>query len=419
VLEQKIEKIVGVTVCLVAIIAGLAIALVSYGSVLPTAAYANSISTATNTTDAEGTARDTLISATMPIAVSVNSEITATPTSTIMPTTTDTPLPTNTSTVEPTATQTPIPTTHPTATPQIIASGYSEVCGPEIYSGIRHCTLGPYEILRVNPKHPDVRFETVLPLGFDRYGNYGECRDVHIPNTIDPEMSTGPGCHNGAGYPGERVAHMAGRYPGVVAAFNGDFFSPTYKFGPVGLTVKNGERFDGYFDDQNLREVRRSSLSISSDGDIRIGIVSLQELPFPDEPWTWVPDPEAYYNSIGGLPLLVKNGHPIDLHNRCILEEGWCPDQYYQRARTAFGRTFSGEAIVLVAAEEWGVTLETLSYLMVELGASEAINLDGGGSSQLWFAGDDLVYSTRPVAESMLVFSTLNSSNSEKYELID
>lgn len=418
-LEQKIEKIVGVTVCLVAIIAGLAIALVSYGSVLPTAAYANSISTATNTTDAEGTARDTLISATTPIAVSVNSEITATPTSTIMPTTTDTPLPTNTSTVEPTATQTPIPTTHPTATLQIIASGYSEVCGPEIYSGIRHCTLGPYEILRINPKHPDVRFETVLPLGFDRYGNYGECRDVHIPNTIDPEMSTGPGCHNGAGYPGERVAHMAGRYPGVVAAFNGDFFSPTYKFGPVGLTVKNGERFDGYFDDQNLREVRRSSLSISSDGDIRIGIVSLQELPFPDEPWTWVPDPEAYYNSIGGLPLLVKNGHPIDLHNRCILEEGWCPDQYYQRARTAFGRTFSGEAIVLVAAEEWGVTLETLSYLMVELGASEAINLDGGGSSQLWFAGDDLVYSTRPVAESMLVFSTLNSSNSEKYELID
>lgn len=418
-LEQRIEKIVGVTVCLVAIIAGLAIALVSYGSVLPTAAYANSISTATNTTDAEGTARDTLISATTPIAVSVNSEITTTPTSTIIPTTTDTPLTTNSSTVEPTATQTPIPTTHPTATPQIIASGYSEVCGPEIYSGIRHCTLGPYEILRINPKHPDVRFETVLPLGFDRYGNYGECRDVHIPNTIDPEMSTGPGCHNGAGYPGERVAHMAGRYPGVVAAFNGDFFSPTYKFGPVGLTVKNGERFDGYFDDQNLREVRRSSLSISSDGDIRIGIVSLQELPFPDEPWTWVPDPEAYYNSIGGLPLLVKNGHPVDLHNRCILEEGWCPDQYYQRARTAFGRTFSGEAIVLVAAEEWGVTLETLSYLMVELGASEAINLDGGGSSQLWFAGDDLVYSPRPVAESMLVFSTLNSSNSENYELID
>jgi exopolysaccharide biosynthesis protein len=73
----------------------------------------------------------------------------------------------------------------------------------------------------------------------------------------------------------------------------------------------------------------------------------------------------------------------------------------------------------LVAAEEWGVTLETLSYLMVELGASEAINLDGGGSSQLWFAGDDLVYSPRPVAESMLVFSTLNSSNSENYELID
>jgi exopolysaccharide biosynthesis protein len=72
---------------------------------------------------------------------------------------------------------------------------------------------------------------------------------------------------------------------------------------------------------------------------------------------------------------------------------------------------------VLVVGEQWGVTLETLSYLMVELGASEAINIDGGGSSQLWFAGQDLVYSARPVAEGMLVFSTLNPSIGEERPL--
>jgi exopolysaccharide biosynthesis protein len=42
---------------------------------------------------------------------------------------------------------------------------------------------------------------------------------------------------------------------------------------------------------------------------------------------------------------------------------------------------------------------------MVELGAKEAINLDGGGSSQLWYAGSYLHYSSRPVAQGMIVFS--------------
>jgi hypothetical protein len=417
--EKTKDKIVGIVVCIIATIAGLVIALVSYGSIYPTAVYANTISTPTITSDSIGVVSSIYVMTETPHNLRNDVDSTNTPASTLDPTSTETPKPTSTPTLEPTATKTPIPTMMPTATPQIEWSGYTEICEAEEYSGVYHCTLGPYEILRIDPKHPNVRFETVLPLGFDRYGNYGECRDVHVPDTINPEMSPGPGCHNGNGYPGERVAHMANRYPGVVAAFNGDFFSPTYAFGPIGLTVKNGERLDGYFDDRNTREVRRSSVSISKAGDIRIGIVSRQELPVPEEPWTWVPDSATYYNSIGGLPLLVKNGHPVDLHNRCILEEGWCPDQYYPRARTAFGRTFSGEAIVLAIAEEWGVTLQTLSYLMVELGASEAINLDGGGSSQMWFAGENLVYSPRPIAEGMLIFSTLNTSNYEANEFIE
>jgi len=405
--EKTTEKIVGATVCLIATVAGLLISLVSYGSVFPAAAYESSESSATSPPDLVMADDQINLVISTPTQILANTHIPPTSTPTAEPT--QTPMPTPTATFI----LTPSPTVVMTATPQIVWSGYSEVCEAEIYIGIRHCTLGPYEILRIDPKLPEVRFETVLPIGFDRYGNYGECRDVHIPDTLDPQMSPGPGCHIGNGYPGERVANMVNRYPGAVAAFNGDFFSPIYAYGPVGLTVKNGERLDGYFDDQNVRDIQRSSVSISKTGDIRIGIVSRQELPDPDQPWTWIPDPDLYYNTIGGLPLLVQHGHPVDLHNRCILEEGWCPDQYYPRARTAFGRTFSGEAIVLVVEEQWGVTLETLSYLMIELGASEAINIDGGGSSQLWFAGEDLVYSARPVAEGMLVFSTLIPSIDE------
>lgn len=404
------ERLVGLIVCLIASTAGLVVALVSYGSVYPASANTNPVSTSTSPNEAFGVVSSIYLDGRSSGENEATAEFTGTTTPSRDPTETITPEPSFTPPPMATELPTQVPTTRPTATPQIVRSGYMERCEVEIYSGIRHCTLGPYEILRINPKHPDVRFEAVLPLGFDRYGNYHECRDVYVPDTINPEMSPGPGCHNAGSYPGERVADMAARYPGAVAAVNGDFFSPTYAFGPTGLTVKNGERLDGYFDDSNIREVRRSSLSISKTGDIRIGTISSAERIETEEPWTWKPDPDRYYTSIGGLPLLVQGGHPVDLHTQCVQEEGWCPDQYFPRARTAFGKSFSGEAIILVAPEEWGVTLQTLSYLMVELGASEAINLDGGGSSQLWFAGDHLLYSARPVAEGLLIFSRLNPS---------
>jgi exopolysaccharide biosynthesis protein len=198
---------------------------------------------------------------------------------------------------------------------------------------------------------------------------------------------------------------MANRYPGAIVAFNGDFFSPDYAFGAMGLAVKNGQRLDGNENDREGRELRRSSLSISLDGDIRIGPISRNLLPDPDESWNWVPDPELFYNSIGGLPLLVEAGHPVDLHEQCMQEQGWCPDQYYPRARTAFGKAFNGDAIIVIVPEVNGLTIEGLAHLMVELGSEEAINLDGGGSSQLWYDGSYLYYSSRAVAEGVIVFS--------------
>jgi hypothetical protein len=335
------------------------------------------------------------------------SQFTGTPTITATATERRTPTisATMTKTPQPTDTMTPRPSSTPSPTPNIRWSGYEENCDLMVYEGIQHCTKGPYQIVRIDPKNPYVRFETVLPLGYDRYGNYAECRDVNVPDSVIEGKSTGPGCFIDHTYPGERVGHMASRYPGAIVAFNGDFFSSTYEFGAIGLTVKNGERFDGIYNDHDGREVQRSSLSISRDGDVRIGIVPRESLPDPDQPWTWIPDADEYYNSIGGLPKLVDGGYPVDLYEQCMLEEGWCPDTDTPRARTAFGKTFDGKVFVVVVPEEWGLTIEALSHLMVELGAEEAINLDGGGSTQLWYAGSYLLYSSRPVAEGLIVFS--------------
>jgi hypothetical protein len=293
-------------------------------------------------------------------------------------------------------------------------------CDPPVYHGVRHCTTGAIHILRIDLTAPQVRFETVLPQGYDRYGNFGECRDVSIP-----QDSTGPGCQVRGRYPVELVDEMVERYPGAVAAFNADFFGRTS--GPDGLCVKNGVRLDGVYGDHDEKEVMRSSLSISRDGDVRIGIVDRSGLPNPAEPWTWRPDPLAYYSSVGGIPLLVQDGEPVDIVRQCVIETspdrsgcppsekrcdvgtrlyvGKCPDPNDERARTAVGRTADRQLIVLVVPESDGLTLYQLRDTLLGLGAIDAMNLDGGRSSQLWYDGDYLVAPVRPVASALLVFS--------------
>jgi hypothetical protein len=268
-----------------------------------------------------------------------------------------------------------------------------------------HCSKGPYQILRVDPLPPFVQVRVAMPQGYDRWGNFGECRDVLLPDSISQQGGSGPGCHLGTTYPAERVDQMAARYPQAVAAINGDFFSPFYTFGAMGLTVKDGVRLDLGDGDRDERSVRRSSLSISRHGRVRIGIVDRQSIPDPLAPWTWKPDPEAFWTTVGGLPQLVRGGRVVELKPECIAEEGWCPETYIRRARTAVGVDNSGKLIMVVVPEEHGLTLLELAHLMLELGATDAINLDGGGSSQMWYAGEYLLYTPRPVAQGLIVLS--------------
>ena len=85
------------------------------------------------------------------------------------------------------------------------------------------------------------------------------------------------------------------------------------------------------------------------------------------------------WQALGGGPLLVSqgqiavNGHAerfrADVTNGC-------------RPRSAVGLTAGGE-VLLVAAEQPGMTLRELAGVMAKLGAQTAMNLDGGGSSAI------------------------------------
>jgi len=315
---------------------------------------------------------------------------------------------------------TPALTITPIAIASLDAVAPGEQCNPQIYLGIRHCVLDDIQILRLDPQAPFLHIRTVLPMGYDRDGTYAECNDLLVPDNVPGGSSTGPGCHVKGYYPGERIENMAMRYPDAVAAFNGDFFSSTYAHGAMGLTVREGQRLDGGPEDQDGREIRRSSLSISADGDVRIGIVPRETIPEDIPSWSWVPDPDDFYTTVGGLPMLVSAGRVVDIRTQCDLEEGWCADPFLSRARTAVGVTRQGELIVVVIPEIPGISLSALADVMISLGAWDALNLDGGGSSQLWYDGSYLVFSSRPVAEGLIVQAVaINQWQQEAPELAD
>lgn len=91
---------------------------------------------------------------------------------------------------------------------------------------------------------------------------------------------------------------------------------------------------------------------------------------------------------IGAGPRLVKDG---DLYVTAV-EEDFPPDIARGRApRTAFGVTAEGKYLLAVVdgrqAHSIGCTLEEMAEFMMQFGAVDAINFDGGGSSALVVEG--------------------------------
>jgi len=99
------------------------------------------------------------------------------------------------------------------------------------------------------------------------------------------------------------------------------------------------------------------------------------------------------FMSVGGGPVLVKDGQVHVTYNEEIFW-GSGVGRDNRDPRTAAGVTSDGKAILLVADGRYtasqGLSLPELAEVMIDLGSVEAINLDGGGSSQMT-VGTDLV----------------------------
>ncbi len=92
--------------------------------------------------------------------------------------------------------------------------------------------------------------------------------------------------------------------------------------------------------------------------------------------------------AVGGGPVLIKNGK-INVTSK---EEAFGGSHLQRHPRTAIGYKDKNTLLLMVVdgrqLASAGVTLPELAELMLEIGAKDALNLDGGGSSAMVAAGE-------------------------------
>jgi exopolysaccharide biosynthesis protein len=122
--------------------------------------------------------------------------------------------------------------------------------------------------------------------------------------------------------------------------------------------------------------------------------------------WFFMTTPamEDMLHVVAGGPRLVYNGE-VYISSK---EEKFKKDVSNSRAaRTAVGITKKGDLLFVVVENNdkgKGATLEELSELMIKLGAVDAMNLDGGGSSTMVVNGAALNSGAgRPVSNALVV----------------
>lgn len=87
------------------------------------------------------------------------------------------------------------------------------------------------------------------------------------------------------------------------------------------------------------------------------------------------------FDAVGGSPMLLRDGNPTTICATCA-----------RQPRTAVGMMASGRILLVVvdgrSRRSAGATLGQLRQIMVDLGAVDALNLDGGGSSEMVVEGE-------------------------------
>lgn len=174
----------------------------------------------------------------------------------------------------------------------------------------------------------------------------------------------------------ETTSSTAKRYNAVLAINGGGFYTETRNGKQyaqlIGNTVIDGkllEPFNGYPGDLFFAGINKKGQVIGTIPKSQADITGL--------------DP---YQGVSFVPVLLKEGRKLPI------TEEW---RISKQPRTMIGKYANDDLIMIVIdgrQGDWslGVTLERLQDKLLELGVKDAYNLDGGGSSVMYYNGEIL-----------------------------
>lgn len=162
----------------------------------------------------------------------------------------------------------------------------------------------------------------------------------------------------------QQTVSSFGNNRGAHVAINGDFFSyDTYY--PSGIGLGAGNLWNNDPSNEGFYVFGGETAWFSA----------------PSETWSVLE--AGMEDAVGGRPQLLADGELTYDYS----DPSHCAELH---PRTAMGMSRDGQTVWLVVVDgrstaSEGMTCEQLAELMQELGAWTALNLDGGGSSTLWF----------------------------------
>lgn len=176
-------------------------------------------------------------------------------------------------------------------------------------------------------------------------------------------------------YVGDRCVRPSSvaRAEGAIAAINAGFFDT----GPGTCPPLDLIKIDGVVASYNhLTGAAQRALGLDVDGNPMIDWVGANR------------DWPAAHHAIGSYPSLVTDGAILLEPDK---DSGFFDDQH---PRTAIGLTAANVLLLVTvdgrAETGSGMTLRQLAQHMVNLGAVDAMNLDGGGSTTMWIADQSI-----------------------------
>ncbi len=172
----------------------------------------------------------------------------------------------------------------------------------------------------------------------------------------------------------ERVSALAA-WNHAILAFNGDNYG-SQKFGTI---IRNGELI-------RSNKTTRNLLIVDQNGDMSVIADRSGEDP---ETLSQRLLSEGVWQTFEFGPELVRDGQAVEFNSAFDVIS---TSSSRREPRTAIGQIDTLHYIVIIAdgrqdGYSIGMTLPELQDIFIQYGAKTAMNLDGGGSTELWFKG--------------------------------